>query len=390
MNRQPHATVVRARQVVHARPPVDLARVMLGVVTLSLLIGGSLYILRPFLLALIWASMIVVATWPVLDAVQRRLRCHRGPAVVVMLLALMIVIVLPIYGAVSTLAAHADGIMTLVKGLPNYTLPPPPHWLASLPLVGARATREWQTLTDAGPGGVLATLQPYASRVAGWLLERASAIGILVLHLLLTVIICAILYTKGEAAGLIATRVARRVAPENGAAMVRLVEHAIRAVALGVVATALAQSALGGLGLWVASVPYAGVLTAILFISCLAQLGPLLPLLASVAWLFMHDARVAAILLFVWSIGVATLDNILRPILIRRAIALPMIIILAGVLGGLIAFGMIGLFIGPVTLAVTYALMLAWVDTHEVARGADNAPATPDAPYAANDPATHE
>ncbi|NRO96660.1 AI-2E family transporter YdiK [Paraburkholderia sp. NMBU_R16] len=374
----------------HARPTVDLARIVLGVLTLSLLIGGSLYILRPFLLALVWATMIVVATWPALDAVQRRLRGHRGPAVVVMLLALMVVIVLPIYSAVSTLAAHADEISTLAKSLPNYTLPPPPNWLGSLPLVGARATHEWQMLTDAGPGGVLATLQPYASRVAGWLLQRASAIGVLVLHLLLTVIICGILYTKGEAAGLIAARVARRVAPGNGAAMVRLVEHAIRAVALGVVVTALAQSALGGLGLWVASVPYAGVLTAILFISCLAQLGPLLPLLASVAWLFMHDARVAAILLFVWSIGVATLDNILRPILIRRAIALPMILVLAGVLGGLIAFGMIGLFIGPVMLAVTYALMLAWVDTQEVARGADNAPATPDAPCAANDPATHE
>lgn len=373
-----------------ARPTVDLARIMLGVLAISLLIGGSLYILRPFLLALVWATMIVVATWPALDAVQRRLRGHRGPAVVVMLLALMVVIVLPIYGAVSTLAAHADEITTLVTGLPNYTLPPPPNWLASLPLVGARATREWQTLTDAGPGGVLATLQPYAVRVAGWLLARASAIGALVLHLLLTVFICGILYTKGEAAGRIVTRVAQCVAPENGAAMVRLVEHAIRGVALGVVVTALAQSALGGLGVWVAGVPYAGVLTAILFIFCLAQLGPLLPLLASVAWLFMHDARLAAILLLVWSIGVTALDNILRPILIRRAIALPMILILAGVLGGLLAFGMIGLFIGPVLLAVTYALMLAWIDTQEAARAADNAPAMPDAPCAAHNPATHE
>jgi len=386
LNRQPHATVVRARQIVHARPTVDLARVMLGVVTLSLLICGSLYILRPFLLALVWAAMIVIATWPLLHAVQRRLRCRRGSAVVVMLLALMVVIVLPIYGAVSTLAAHADEIMTLVKGLPNYTLPPPPGWLADLPLAGTHAAREWQTLSDAGPGGVLATLQPYASRLAGWLLVRASAIGVLALHLLLTVIICGILYAKGEAAGLTVTRVAQCVAPANGAAMVRLVEHAVRAVALGVVVTALAQSALGGLGLWVANVPYAGVLTAILFIFCLAQLGPLLPLLACVV----HGAQLAAILLFGWSLGVTALDNSLRPILIRRAIALPMILILAGVLGGLIAFGMIGLFIGPVMLAVTYALMLAWLDTQEAARGTADAQAMPDAPIAANDPATHE
>jgi predicted PurR-regulated permease PerM len=390
LNRRPHATVERAQQVGHARPGVDLARIVLGVATLSLLVCGSLYILSPFLLALIWATMIVVATWPVLHAVQRRLRGHRGPAVVVMLLALMVVIVLPIYGAVSTLATHAAEIMELVKGLPNYTLSSPPSWLTDIPLVGARATREWQTLSDAGPGGILATLQPYASRVAGWLLVRASTIGVLVLHLLLTVIICGILYTKGEAAALTVTRVAQCVAPENGAAMVRLVEHSVRAVALGVVVTALVQSVLGGLGLWAARVPFAGVLTAILFIFCLAQLGPLLPLLACVAWLFMHDARVAGILLLAWSIGVTSLENILRPLLIRRAVALPMILILAGVLGGLIAFGMIGLFIGPVILAVTYALMQAWIDTREAANVAADAPPTSDAPKSAKDPTTDE
>ncbi|MGU3779050.1 AI-2E family transporter YdiK [Burkholderia metallica] len=390
MNRQPHGTVVRARQIVHVRPTVDLVRVILGIVTLSLLICGSLYILRPFLLALVWAATIVVATWPLLHEVQRRLRCRRGPAVIVMLLALMVVIVLPIYGAVSTLAAHAEEIMTLLKGLPNYTLPPPPGWLAKLPLAGTHATREWQTLSDAGPGGVLATLQPYAIRLASWLLVRASAIGVLVLHLLLTVIICGILFAKGEAVGLTVTRVAQCVAPANGAAMVRLVEHAIRAVALGVMVTALAQSALGGLGLWGASVPYAGVLTAILFIFCLAQLGPLLPLLACVTWLFVHDAKLAAILLFGWSLGVTALDNSLRPILIRRSIALPMVLILAGVLGGLIAFGMIGLFIGPVMLAVTYALMEAWLDTQEAARGAADTRATSAPPIAANEPAPHE
>ncbi|MBB3262405.1 putative PurR-regulated permease PerM [Paraburkholderia bannensis] len=99
---------------------------------------------------------------------------------------------------------------------------------------------------------------------------------------------------------------------------------------------------------------------------------------------------VAAILLFAWSIGVTALDNSLRPILIQRAIALPMILILAGVAGGLIAFGMVGLFIGPVMLAVTYALMLAWIDSQEAARGASNTPATPDAPTAASDSVTHE
>jgi predicted PurR-regulated permease PerM len=112
--------------------------------------------------------------------------------------------------------------------------------------------------------------------------------------------------------------------------------------------------------------------------------------LACVTWLFVHDAKLAAILLFGWSLGVTALDNSLRPILIRRSIALPMVLILAGVLGGLIAFGMIGLFIGPVMLAVTYALMEAWLDTQEAARGAADTRATSAPPIAANEPAPHE
>jgi len=95
---------------------------------------------------------------------------------------------------------------------------------------------------------------------------------------------------------------------------------------------------------------------------CLAQIGPLLPLLGGVAWLFRHDAQVAAILLLIWSVVVATLDNLLRPLLIRRGVNLSMLLILSGVLGGMFAFGIVGLFIGPVILAVTWALLTAWID----------------------------
>jgi predicted PurR-regulated permease PerM len=99
-----------------------------------------------------------------------------------------------------------------------------------------------------------------------------------------------------------------------------------------------------------------------MLVMCLVQLGPLLPLLGCVIWLFVHDARLTASVLLVWAIGVSALDNVLRPILIRRAVALPMVLILSGVLGGLIAIGAVGLFIGPVILAVTYHLLLAWID----------------------------
>lgn len=114
------------------------------------------------------------------------------------------------------------------------------------------------------------------------------------------------------------------------------------------------QAALAASGVWIAAILYAGVLSALLLLACLVQIGPLLPLLGCVAWLYTHDAHVAALLLFVWSIGVSMIDNCLRPILIRRAVSLPMTLILAGVLGGVFSIGVAGLFLGSVILAVTY------------------------------------
>lgn len=375
--KHPHLPADSYGRVVNTRPHVDVARVVLGAAALLLLVCGSLFILSPFLLALVWGATIVTATWPVLLSVQHRLHGHRGPAVAVMLFSLLIVIVLPCYGALATLSAHTADIMTFVKGLPTFALPPPPHWLATIPVLGSRAAKEWQTLSDAGPGGILATLQPYAKSTALWLLAHMGSIGSVMLHLMLTLVICGLLYAKGEVAALTTTRLARRVAPDNGEAIVRLVGLSIRAVALGVVVTALVQASLAGLGLWIAGVPFAGILTALLFILCLAQIGPLLPLLGSVAWLFTHEAQVAAILLLVWAIFVSTIDNFLRPVLIRRAVALPLVLILVGVIGGLIAFGIVGLFIGPVILAVTYALMQAWLADGEAELRPASARATP-------------
>ena len=344
------------------RQPIDIAHILFVIVILSALTIGSLYILRPFIPGLIWATTIVVATWPVMLAVQRRVGNRRWIATVVMLIILLVVIALPLYEAISTLALHAADIMGTIKLLPSYALPPPPSWVGEIPLAGQRVAHDWQTLSDAGPGGILAKLEPYLTIVARWMLGHAAAVGVFVIHMFVTIIIAGILYSQGEAAGRFVTRFATRLAAQRGAAAVKLAGLAIRAVALGIVVTAVAQSALGGLGLWIAGVPAAGILTAVMLMLCLAQIGPLLPLLGGVAWLFMHDATVAAILLLIWSVAVAMLDSLLRPVLIRRGVNLSMLLILAGVLGGMFAFGIVGLFVGPVILAVASTLLEAWMN----------------------------
>jgi predicted PurR-regulated permease PerM len=347
---------------VNSRLQGDIARILLVILILCLLIFSSLYIVRPFLPALIWATMIVVATWPLMLGIEKRVGGRRWIAVTAMLAGLLVVIVLPLYAAVSTIAEHGGDILDQVKALPDYTLPPPPAWLQDVPLAGERAAREWQHLSDAGPGGILAQIQPYATIAAKWLLTHAGAVGVLVIHLVLTVIIAGVLYSRGEAAARTVMRFAARIGAERGVDAVRLGALSIRAVALGIVVTAIAQAALGGVGLYVASVPGAGVLTAVILILCLAQIGPSIPLIGAIIWLFYHDHHVAAIALMVWSLVVVMLDNVLRPLLIKRGVDLSLLLILTGVLGGMIGFGIVGLFIGPVILAVTFTLLQAWID----------------------------
>jgi predicted PurR-regulated permease PerM len=156
-------------------------------------------------------------------------------------------------------------------------------------------------------------------------------------------------------------KIGRRLGGHHGEAVVVLASQAIRGVALGVGVTAVVQSVLGGIGLAIAGVPYAGLLTVVMFIFCIAQLGPVLVLAPAVAWLYWSgDSGWGTFLLVVTGV-VGTLDNVLRPMLIRMGADLPLLLIFAGVVGGLLAFGLVGIFIGPVVLAVAYTLLQAWV-----------------------------
>jgi predicted PurR-regulated permease PerM len=169
------------------------------------------------------------------------------------------------------------------------------------------------------------------------------------------------MYANGEEFAHWAQRFGARLGGESGEGAVRLSAQAIRGVALGVVVTALVQSLLAGAALWICGVPRAGVLLAITFVLCIAQLGPLLVLLPAVVWLFWTGDVGWGVVLTVCTVFVALIDNVLKPLLIRRGVDLPLLLLIAGVIGGLIGFGIVGLFIGPVILAVTYTLLVAWV-----------------------------
>ena len=236
--------------------------------------------------------------------------------------------------------------------------------MSGIPFLGHKLAAGWESIRT-GPEGVSARLAPYAGQLLNWFLSQAGSVGMIAIQFLLTVIIAAIFYSKGEIASTGVIRFARRLGGNRGEEVAILAVQTVRGVALGVVGTALIQSLFGGIGIAVAGVPAPALLTAVMFMLCIAQLGPGLVLFPAVIWLYYSDQAVWGTILLVWSIFVGTFDNILRPLLIRRGADLPLILIFAGVIGGLITFGIVGLFIGPVVLAITYKLLTVWVEGEE-------------------------
>jgi predicted PurR-regulated permease PerM len=206
---------------------------------------------------------------------------------------------------------------------------------------------------------------PYADDIAKWFVSQAGSIGLVFVQFLLTVVLAALMYADGERAASVLRRFGQRLAGVYGDNAVILAGQAIRGVALGVGVTAVVQSVLGGIGLGLAGVPFAGLLTAVMLLLCIAQLGPALVLFPAVGWLFWSGQSGWGIFLLVWSAVVVTMDNFLRPVLIKRGADLPLLLIFAGVIGGLLAFGLIGIFVGPVVLAVAYTLLDAWIKLGE-------------------------
>jgi predicted PurR-regulated permease PerM len=343
------------------QPLPDVTRTMLLVLLIGILLVGSFWTLLPFLAALIWATTIVLATWPLLMRIQGWIGGSRALAVTIMTIIILLAFILPLAAAVSTILEAANRSPALIQDFVTGGLGPPPAWVADIPFAGDRIVAKWQALAAAGPDALVNELRPYLRDAASWLVAATGGFGLLIVHVLLTVAIAAILYSQGEVAARGVLAFAYRVGRERGEQTMRLAGQAVRSVALGVVLTALIQSLLAGLGLWVAGVPHASVLTAIAFVLGIAQLGPLLVLAPAVFWLYWSGHGGWATALLIWSLPVIALDNVLRPILIRRGVQLPMLLIIAGVVGGLIGFGVVGLFIGPVILAATYTLTKAWV-----------------------------
>jgi len=346
----------------------DLPQIVFTLLFISIAIIACFWVIQPFILGFAWASMVVIATWPLMIKLQNWLWGRRSLAVIAMTLFLLLVFIIPIALLVNSLLDNSAPLIALINS--GHLTIPELTWLQDIPVIGDKLFTAWNTLVAGGGSAIMAKLQPYIGRTTGFFFAQAGYFGRFMMHLGLMLLFSMLLYWRGEQVGRSIRYFAFRLGDRRGDAAVLLAGQAIRAVALGVVVTALVQGLLGGIGLAISGIPYATILTVLMILSCLVQLGPLIVLVPAIIWLYWSGDTTWGTVLLVWSGVVGMLDSVLRPALIRMGADLPLILILSGVIGGLISFGMIGLFIGPVVLAVSYRLLSVWV--HEVPPPSDD------------------
>src|SRR5262245_44429258 len=226
--------------------PRQLVQSALQLLALGALITATFWVVRPFLTAGIWATMIVVACWPLLLQAQAWLGGKRAAAVAVLTAVLLLALVVPVYLGVSTVVSNADDIAQLSQAIARMPIPQPPDWVERVPLAGEKIAASWREVATEGPSVLDEPVTPYARDLARALVSEVGNIGLLLVQFVLTLVIAAILFSHGEAAARGVLRFARRLAGEQGEKAAHLAGQAVRAVALGVVVTAILQCAIVG------------------------------------------------------------------------------------------------------------------------------------------------
>jgi predicted PurR-regulated permease PerM len=339
-------------------------RLLVQILILALL-GACLWVMAPFWSALFWGAVLAFASWPLMRLLTRVLKGRESLAAAILTLCWMLLVAAPLVWLGFNLADHVRDAVLLIKDVQVDGIPDPPTWLAGVPLVGERLVGYWNTIDQQG-AAMLANAKPYFGQVGNWLLARSAQIGGGILELTLSIVFVFFFYRDGPRLAAFVLSLLERLIGDRAPYYIDLVAGTVQRVVNGVIGTAAAQAVLALIGFLIAGVPGAVVLGIGTFLLSLVPMGPPLIWIPATAWLAWKGDYGMAIFLGIWGTFIVSgVDNVLKPYLISRGGNLPLVIVLLGVFGGLLAFGFIGLFIGPTLLAVSYSLLLDWVGSGE-------------------------
>lgn len=329
-------------------------------VLLALLLIGCVLVLRPFFTALLLAIVLCFSSWPIYRRLLGWLRGRRTVAALCMALGMILVILLPFFLIGSSITSNVQEWTAATKQWIEVGPPAPPEWLHRVPLVGNKATAYWESFAS-DSGRLLADATPLLEPVGAALIKAGIAIGRGLVQLSLSILIAFFLFRNGVAAADWLTRGVDRIAGERGKHLLEVAGNTVRGVVYGILGTALVQAVMAGIGFVIAGVPGAALLTLLTFFLSAVPVGPPLIWGPAAFWLF-HQGRPGwGIFMLIWGLGVSSVDNFVKPWLISQGSAMPFLLIFCGVIGGALAFGFIGVFLGPTLLAVGYRLVAEWI-----------------------------
>lgn len=333
----------------------------IGLLTIGLLIAACIKIVAPFTGALIWSTIIAVAAWPVFEGLTRRLGGRAGIAATLITVAILLVIAMPVALLINSLAEHVQGVLHITEDVSSLRLPGPPEWVNRVPLIGPEIESRWLAAVE-NLETTLTKIRPWIGKAATWTVSQGAHLTLSLLEFLLATVLAGFLFVHGKSLAGLLERFASAIAGESGTGLVHTAGLTIRSVTIGVMGTALIQSVLTALGLLLAGVPGALLLWFASFLLATLQLGTALVWIPAAIWLEIHDQTGWMIFLVVWGLFVNTIDNFIKPYLIAQGSGTPLAIVFLGVIGGMLAWGFIGIFIGSTLLAVSHALLKAWLD----------------------------
>lgn len=330
------------------------------IAALALLTVACFLVVRPFLSATLWAGILALTTWPLFCRVRGWVRGRATIAAAIMTGGVILILVVPLaFGGVA-LAQSAEPWFEHARNWLDRGLPEPPAWLMALPLAGEWLHARWVAFASDGSQAVR-DLKPLIEPAKQWALSAGRSLGEGIFTLLLSAMIVFFLWRDGEVIATRVRRMAERVAGERALQLAEVARTTIRGTVYGILGTALAQGALATIGFAIAGVPGALVLGVVTFFLSVVPVGPPLVWGPAAFWVYQQGHISWAIFLVVWGVAVvSSVDNFLKPLLISRGSKLPFILVLIGVLGGVMAFGFVGIFLGPTLLAVAYRLLDDW------------------------------
>jgi predicted PurR-regulated permease PerM len=337
----------------------NMMSAFIQVAALVILASYSMMIIGPFASIVIWAIILAVAIYPLHLMLSAKIGGKEKWSATIIVLIGLIILLVPGWQVTDSSVSSAKSLVSQIQD-GSFTVSPPNEKVADWPVIGNKVYKGWSAAAD-NLDKVLADNRSTLKKVAEKLMHAASSLVFGLMHFTASIIIAGFFLLYAKSGHELACIVCQRISPTRGEYMTTLSILTIRSVTNGVLGVAVIQAVLSGIGFAVMGVPAAGVLAIIILISAIVQIPAILIMAPIIAWVFSIADPMPATIFAVYAVLVALSDNFLKPMLLGRGVDLPVLVVLLGAIGGMIKFGVVGLFVGAVILGVSYQLFHDWI-----------------------------